>query len=139
MRAKITAILIATATIASFAQGAIAQPQAAATITSSSAGGTTPPTLTPQQLDTLIADYRAATQPQAQQPVPSQRRPQPPTIAPWVILLRNAISTTASALWIAAIGFLVASIGIGMGALFWGRAQVIRARKYGEAEQQRKG
>ncbi|MHB1678740.1 MAG: hypothetical protein ACYCSS_14635 [Sulfuriferula sp.] len=138
MRTKITAILIASTISMVVAQGAIAQPQAAAAITSS-AGGSTPPTLTPQQLDELIADYRAATQPQAQQPVPAQRRPQPPTIAPWVILLRNAISTTASALWIAAIGFLVASIGIGMGALFWGRAQVIRARKCGEAEQQRKG
>ncbi len=99
---------------------------------------TQPPTLTPQQLDTLIADYQAANNSaaaQAGQPQRPTQQPQRPTqsdsrytIAPWVILLRNAISTTASAIWIASIGFLLASLGIGAGVLLWGRAQMIRAR-----------
>ncbi len=83
-------------------------------------------TISPQQSAGIKAYEQAADQAAGQGRIPPQTHPaqqvQRPSysLAPWVIVMRDAITTLASALWIAATGFAI-------GFVLWGVSRMIAA------------
>ena len=83
-------------------------------------------TISPQQAAWIKAYEQAADQTAGQGRIPPQTHPaqqvQRPSysLAPWVIVMRDAITTLASALWIAATGFAI-------GFVLWGVSRMIAA------------
>ena len=86
------------------------------------ANATPAQTISPKQLAEIEA-YEQATlnreTAQPQQPTVQAQRPSY-SLAPWVIVMRDAIATFASALWIAATGFAI-------GFVLWGVSRLISA------------
>ena len=85
-----------------------------------------PRTISPQQSAGIKAYEQADEQAAGQGRIPPQTHPaqqvQRPSysLAPWVIVMRDAITTLASALWIAATGFAI-------GFVLWGVSRMIAA------------
>ena len=83
-------------------------------------------TISPQQAAWIKAYEQAADQTAGQGRIPPQTHPtqqvQRPSysLAPWVIVMRDAITTLASALWIAATGFAI-------GFVLWGVSRLVVA------------
>ena len=86
------------------------------------ANATPTQTISPKQLAEIEA-YEQATlsreTAQPQQPIQRAQRPSY-SLAPWVIVMRDAITTLASALWIAATGFAI-------GFVLWGVSRLVFA------------
>ena len=86
------------------------------------ANATPAQTISPKQLAEIEA-YEQATlsreTAQPQQPIQQAQRPSY-ALAPWVIVMRDAITTLASALWIAATGFAI-------GFVLWGVSRLVVA------------
>ena len=86
------------------------------------ANATPAQTISPKQLAEIEAYEQAALNretAQPQQPIQQAQRPSY-SLAPWVIVMRDAITTLASALWIAATGFAI-------GFVLWGVSRLVFA------------
>jgi hypothetical protein len=86
------------------------------------ANATPAQTISPKQLAEIEAYEQAALNretAQPQQPIQQAQRPSY-SLAPWVIVMRDAITTLASALWIAATGFAI-------GFVLWGVSRLVVA------------
>ncbi|MBU2852314.1 MULTISPECIES: hypothetical protein [Acidithiobacillus] len=94
--------------------------------TTPAANATPARTISPQQVAEIEAYEQAADQTAGQGRLPPQthsaQQVQRPSysLAPWVIVMRDAITTLASALWIAAMGFAI-------GFVLWGVSRLIAA------------
>lgn len=78
-------------------------------------------TISPQQVAEIEAYEQATLNRGTGQPQPTQQVRRPSySLAPWVIVMRDAITTLASALWIAATGFAI-------GFALWGVGRLIAA------------
>ncbi|MBN6740160.1 hypothetical protein JKG47_06365 [Acidithiobacillus sp. MC6.1] len=90
--------------------------------TTPTANPTPAQTISPQQVAEIEAYEQMELRRETAQPQqPTQQAPHPSyTLAQWVIVMRDAITTLASAFWMAATGFAI-------GFVLWGASRLITA------------